>query len=183
MIIDESEIMKFAPIQTERTVLREFEEKDLSDIFEVLSNPKVMKFSTKGTQTLDECKVFLSRCMKKYKETPFGLLAIELKETQQVVGYCGFNFETIDDIQEQELTYRIHPDHWNTGLGTETAKAVLDFGIENLNFKRVVSVIEKANISSIRVAEKNGFRVEKEVIYQDKIPAIIYMFDASSYRL
>lgn len=169
--------MRFTPIETERTTLREFEGKDLSDIFKVLSNPDVMKFSTKEPQTLEQCKAFLSWCERQYEETPPGLLAIELKENHKVIGYCGFNFETIDDIQERELTYRIHPDYWNIGLGTETAKALLDFGINTLNFKRVISVIEEENISSIRVAEKNGFRIEKEVLYRDKIPAGIYRFN------
>jgi len=84
-----------------------------------------------------------------------------------MIGYCGFYHQQIDQMNEIEIGYRLHPDYWNRGLITEAAQAVRDHGFRDLKLPRVISLIHPDNIPSRRVAEKNGMRLEKETVYRD----------------
>ena len=43
-----------------------------------------------------------------------------------------------------------------------------------MGLTRLISIIEKENIASIRVAKKNGFKLEKEMLYDKRIQVQIY---------
>lgn len=154
--------------------LRRFRESDLEEIHAVLSNPDVMKFSLNGPHSREKTADFIRGCLRGYEERGVGLFALVFKAEQRVIGYCGFHFLPIDGVEEVELGYRLHPSYWGQGLATEAAAAVRDFGFERLGFGRVISCIEEANVSSIRVAEKTGLKHEKNALFREKIPVRVY---------
>lgn len=160
-------------IKTKRTLLRWFREDDLDDIAKVLGHPDVMRFSLNGPHSREQSKAFIDSCLSQYADKGSGLFAVIYQETQQVVGYCGFYFQVVDDVEEVEISYRLHPDYWHQGLATETVKAVQEYGFETLGFKRMISIIAPENTASIRVAEKNGMQYEKAASFHN-IPAMIY---------
>jgi RimJ/RimL family protein N-acetyltransferase len=51
----------------------------------------------------------------------------------------------------------------NQGFATEAAIACRQFAFNTANVRRVVSLIDPANIASTRVAEKVGMTCEKEI--------------------
>ena len=88
--------------------------------------------------------------------------ALILREEDQLIGYCGFFRQVVDDVNEIEIGYRLHPDYWNRGLATEAARAVRDYAFAVLKLERVISLIHPDNHASRRVTEKNGMTLEKE---------------------
>ena len=169
--------MEPAELKTQRTILRRFREEDLEELGEVLGHPDVMRFSLSGPYSREQSKEFIDWCLSQYEEKGAGLYAVVYQESQRVIGYCGYFFQTIDGVEEVEIGYRLHPDYWNQGLATETSKAVQSNGFDRLGFNRMISIIESENTASIRVAEKNGMKYEKDSLFQNKIPVRIYSIE------
>lgn len=160
--------------ETKRTVIREFTAEDSDALYKLLSNTKVMEFSKKGPYSRKDCEQFLERCLKSYSERGCGLYAVIYKENGELIGYSGFYIQQIDGTTEFENGYRLLPAYWGRGLGAEAASSTLNYGLSTLGFKRVISIIEPANIASIKVAEKCGMRLEKEAMLGE-IKVFIYV--------
>lgn len=161
-------------IETSRLVLRNLVEADAREMFDVLGDPQVMRFSLNGPYSFQKTEQFVAGCIEGYAKRGIGLFAIVHKADQKVIGYCGFYFLTIDGVEEVEIGYRLHPAYWNQGLATEASTAVRDLGFNELGLDRLISCIEEQNAASIRVAEKNGMTHEKDSLLAGKIPVRIY---------
>jgi RimJ/RimL family protein N-acetyltransferase len=98
-------------------------------------------------------------------EYGFGLYAVVHKQNQELIGYCGFFIQSIEQQKEVEIGYRLAQKYWGQGLATEAAKAVVEYGHQRFNFQRFVCLIEIENSRSIRVANKLGMTLEKKIIY------------------
>jgi len=96
------------------------------------------------------------------KHPELGLWATIHKETGKFIGRCGLRPWTIDRQNEVEVAYLISKAYWGQGLGTEAAQSILDYGFEKLNLSRLICLIDKENLASIKVAEKIGMTFEKE---------------------
>ena len=91
--------------------------------------------------------------------------AVVPRDEPSVIGYCGFHHHP-EVPGEVEIGYRLHPDYWNRGLISEAARAVRDYGFEDLQLPKVISLIHPENIPSRRIAEKNAMTVEKEISFR-----------------
>jgi ribosomal-protein-alanine N-acetyltransferase len=80
---------------------------------------------------------------------------------------------TIDSRPEVEVAYLLGKAYWGQGLGTEAAQAVLDYGFNELKLSRLICLIDRDNVASIKVAEKIGMTFEKEG-RDDKGPYLLY---------
>lgn len=152
--------------ETKRTVIREFRAEDIDALHRLMSNKEVMEFSLKGPYSREESEKFLSRCLKSYSDRGCGLYAVIYKDDGELIGYSGFYLQQIDGVTEYENGYRLLPAYWGRGLGAEAASSTLNYGLSTLGLKRVISIIEPANIASIKVAEKCGMKLEKESTVQ-----------------
>lgn len=98
----------------------------------------------------------------------FGIWGVFLKETGQLMGYCGFQSQTIEQKQEMELSYLIHRDFRRQGYGLEAMRAILAFGREDLEITDFTALIAEENLASAAFAERLGLRFEKEVLFHGK---------------
>ena len=153
--------------ETERLILRCFNENDADSLAGVLSDPDVMRFSLSGPYSSEKIQKFLKCTIASYANDGVGLWAVEHKDDCRLIGYCGYLVQQIDGQHEIELTYRFVKGYWGQGLATEAAKAVCKYGFEQLGLNRLISIIEAENIASIRVAEKCGMTCEKDSIFHD----------------
>jgi len=153
---------------------------DADALLKVLGDPQVMRFSLKGPYGRKDCGALIDKCLKMYERNNYGLYAVLIRETGQLVGYCGFFNQLIDGLEEVELGYRLASSFWGQGLGTEVAQAMLDYGFGELGFQRIISIIEAENHASIRVAEKLGLKHEKDTLFQESIAVRIYAISKAS---
>ncbi len=167
-------MQKMRTIETERTILRDFRLSDIDDVQSFLGSEQVMRFSLNGPYGLAKCEEFIRGCIEQYETKGYGLMAVTIRSHDTAIGYCGICDQQIDGVKEVEIGYRLHPDFWNRGIGSEVAKAVRDRAFEEFGFDRLISIIEPENLSSVRVAEKNGMIHEKDAMFKDAIPVRIY---------
>jgi RimJ/RimL family protein N-acetyltransferase len=120
-------------LQTDRLVLREFNQSDLSELSQILSDPEVMKFSTRGCLSTAQTQIRIDDFINSYNQFGFGMWAVILKDTYELVGYCGLAIDCIDDFDELEIGYRLATKFWGKGFATEAALACIQYGFENFN--------------------------------------------------
>ena len=150
-------------LETRRLILRHLVLSDLDDLFHIYCIPDVVTYVPDAPRNYDETRAELEWFMNGYPKRPeLGLWATIHKETGRFIGRCGLLPSTIDGQDEVEVAFLISKSYWGQGLGTEAARAILNYGFEKLNLPRLICLIDKNNISSIRIAEKIGMVFEKE---------------------
>lgn len=102
--------------------------------------------------------------LNRYFEGRYGMMALEDKETGELVGQCGLLAQVVDDIPEIEVGYHILPKYWGKGYAPEAAKFFINYAFENNLTDSIISVIDVGNVKSQRVAEKNGLLREKQTV-------------------
>lgn len=162
-------------LETSRLTLRYITSRDAEALMPILGDPEVMRFSIIGVHSKKQIKQFIEQRLLSYLERGFGLYALVHKQNQELIGYCGFFIQSIEQKSEVEIGYRLAKKYWGQGLATEAAQAVLEYGQQRYNFKRFICLIEPQNTRSIRVATKLGMKLEKKLIY--------YGLDAEMYSL
>jgi [ribosomal protein S5]-alanine N-acetyltransferase len=166
-------------LETNRLILRKFQKKDLQELAPILADPKVMKFSPTGVNSVEQVDKKIEGFIACYEELGFGKWAVILKESNQLLGYCGIAVDWIDGKNEKELGYRLDSRYWGQGLATEAASATIKYGFEQLNLPYILGVVERANSASVRVLEKVGMRYKKITIFHE-VEMDVYRVDAAA---
>ncbi|HTS37784.1 MAG TPA: GNAT family N-acetyltransferase [Candidatus Solibacter sp.] len=153
-------------LETSRLALREFENSDADALALVLSDSETMRFYP---APFDKAGVeqWIVRNQRRYAEHGYGLWAMLLKTSGEVIGDCGLTVQNIEGIDEIEIGYHVRRDLWGQGLATEAARACRDYGFARLEVDRLISLIRPENLPSRRVAEKNGMTIWKEIDWHD----------------
>ena len=143
-------------IRTKRLILRPFAFSDVDDVLAYASDPEWSRFlPVPSPYTIKDAEEFVARNILRHRDDEHGL-AIELGG--RVVGGIGLRLEA--PIAVASLHYSLARDHWNQGLITEAAKAVIDWGFNEFGLEKVYSWADVDNIGSWRVMEKIGMTRE-----------------------
>jgi len=88
----------------------------------------------------------------------FGPFAAELRATGEFIGFVGLSIPAFQAHFTPcvEIGWRLAAAHWNQGLATEGARAVLEYALDTLGLPEVVSFTVPSNLASRRVMEKIG---------------------------
>jgi len=92
-----------------------------------------------------------------------GLLAIELRSTGEMIGYCGLIPREGSD--EPELAFELLQRFWGHGYATEAARAIIG---SVTGHRRLWAGVREWNTASRRVLEKLGF-VETGQLARDDV--------------
>ncbi len=144
-------------IETERLLLRPMEQKDFDALYAIFSDAETMRHYP---HPFDEKKVhsWINWNIENERVFGFGLCAVVLKETGEVIGDCGCTMQMIHDTIKPEIGYHIRKDLWRKGFATEAARAVKDFLFENTTFNALYTYCKYTNVPSYSVAVKNGMK-------------------------
>ena len=160
-------------IETQRLILREYTLDDFDALYEILSDPVTMQhypkpYDEKGTRR------WLDWSLDNYQKYGFGLWAIELKETGEMIGDCGVTMQPIDGESLPEIGYHLNKKYWRQGYASEAAAAVRDWFFKNTEHNCIYSYMKYTNVASYATAAKNGMRKIKE--YPDEVDGILYVY-------
>ena len=148
--------------ETGRLLVRRVTPDDFGDLYALYTDPDVMRYSPNGPLDRDGVKAWLDRNLDSYARRGFGMYAVVLKD-EGFAGVCGINRYYVEGRLEREIGFRTAKRHWNKGVTTEAAAAVRDHGFGDLGLERLVSLVDPANVPSVRVAEKVGMAFEVPV--------------------
>jgi len=160
-------------LETERLVLRRLTEDDARDLFELDSDPEVMRYLTGGIPHTWEDIV--DRVLPHYlsfydRFDHYGFWAAIERATGAFIGW--FHFRPYRPApHETELGYRLRRSAWGKGYATEGSRALIEKGFAELGVTKVVAETLAANTRSRRVMEKLGMRLEAQfVCREDELP-------------
>ncbi len=140
-------------IETERLVLRAFEDRDLDDYAGMVADGEVMRFMG-GPRSRERAWYDMSWALGHWSLRGYGLWAAEEKAGGRLLGRLGLiNPEGWPGL---EVGWLLGRPHWGRGLATEGGRAALAFAFEQVGADRVISLIHPENQASIRVAERLG---------------------------
>ena len=151
-------------LETERLVLRRFTEADVDHLFDLDSDPEVMRFLTGGKPTPREVirNETLPRILHYYERFEgFGFWAAIERSTGAFLGWFEFRPPEGSGPDEAELGYRLRRSAWGKGYATEGSRALIRKGFTELGVQRVVAETMAVNIASRRVMENAGLTLER----------------------
>ena len=154
---------KLFPGDTERLRFRRQDMDDAAFIHSLLSDPEHMRFYPR-TYSLEEARGWIDWQLNLYRDHGFGLWALELKETHELVGQCGLTIQDVEGVDEVEIGYHISKAYWRQGLAAEAACACRDFAFDALGLERIVITTGADNLPSQGVARKVGMSFAKDYI-------------------
>ena len=73
-------------IETNRLIIREMKQSDYVALCRIMCDEDVMRVAYGNAFTLDEVQGWLNRQLERYKKFDFGLWAVVLKETNEMIG-------------------------------------------------------------------------------------------------
>jgi len=142
-------------IETDRLILRPLSPNDFEALYDVLADSDIMRYYP---YTFDDKRVrnWINKNIERYEVFGFGLFAVVIKETGEMIGDCGLTMQSIDNFIRPEIGYHIRKDMQRKGFAREAAIAVRDFAFENTTFGYVYSYMKAGNIPSIKTALSYG---------------------------
>ena len=160
-------------IETERLLLREMTEEDFSALYKVLADPEIMKYYP---HVFDESGVrrWILRNIERYNVFGFGLWAVCLKTTGEMIGDCGLTMQLIDGEIKPEIGYHIRVDKQRKGYAKEAAIAVRDWTFHNTPINVIYSYMKHTNEPSYKTAISYGCKQVGE--YKDDVNEITKVF-------
>jgi len=150
-------------LETVRLLLRPFAAQDAEAVFTVIGDAEAMRWYPVVFQRPDADE-WIARNRKRYQADGFGLCAVVLKQTGEVIGDCGLTLQDIDRDPQVEVGYHLRRDCWGHGFATEATRRWMNYGFAELRLKQVVSFIRPENLPSRRVAERNGMHLERQIV-------------------
>lgn len=141
--------------ETERLYLRELNENDFGALCKIMQDEETM-YAYEGAFSDEEVQEWLDRQLSRYREYGFGLWAVVLKETGEVIGQCGLTMQPWKNEKVLEIGYLFQRQFWHNGYASEAAAACKKYAFEVLKADEVCSIIRDTNLPSQKVAERNG---------------------------
>lgn len=146
-------------LETERLYLREMNQNDFEALSKILQDEDTM-YAYDGAFNDEETWAWLDKQISRYKKYGFGLWAVVLKETDEMIGQCGLTMQPWKEKEVLEIGYLLRRDCWHKGYATEAAKACKEYAFEKLDASEVCSIIRDINTPSKKVALRNGMTVK-----------------------
>lgn len=145
-------------LETERLFLREFILEDAQSMFDLNSDPEVIKYTGDPPfESVEQAKAFIQNYCD-YKKNGFGRWAMISKAENEFIGWCGLK---LNEEKFIDLGFRVFRKHWNKGYASEAAKACLAYGFQTLGFDEIIGRVLSENKASIKVLEKLGMQYWK----------------------
>lgn len=144
-------------LETERLSLRELTRSDLAALRAILQDAETMT-AYEGPSDA-EVDAWLSLIQERYDANSFGLWAVVLKSTGELIGQCGPTTQRIDGVDVIEVGYLFNRAFWHEGFATEAAAACRDHAFRALGVDEVYAQVRETNIASMNVAIRLGMTV------------------------
>jgi RimJ/RimL family protein N-acetyltransferase len=160
-------------LETERLILRIPEAGDIDAYAQFWSDAEVVRYIGGKTRNRDETAAGVERMRRHWDRHRIGLFSVVRKDDERLLGRAGFLLwktapwrsamqHALEGPLETEIGWTFGREFWGNGYATEAALAALRWGFGERGLRRVISLIQRGNVASVRVAEKLGELLEQE---------------------
>lgn len=160
-------------LKTERLLIRPFEAKDAKAVYLLTQEAAYAKWLPNQVYADEtEASQVLSFLISQYvepldpREKPLVFAVAHLSQGK-VIGHVGLSPLN----GEVEIGYAMSERETGKGLATEAVTCVSRWAIRRLQLANIAGIVEVSNVASLRVLEKTGYQLKKEVeqLHQGKM--------------
>jgi RimJ/RimL family protein N-acetyltransferase len=155
-----SEVM-FTRIESERLILRRFEDSDLIPFVAYRNDPEVARYQSWDSCDEQEAMVLIREMGEARVGVPgewFGF-AIESKEMGTLIGDCALRVDEHEPYRA-EVGFTLAREHQGRGFASEAVARVLDYAFGALGLHRIIAIADCRNAPSVALLERLGMRRE-----------------------
>jgi RimJ/RimL family protein N-acetyltransferase len=156
-------------METERLIVRRFEERDVPDILEYSRHEASDEHRRRNVgwePTEESVRQWWAPmiAMKPEEAIQWLSLVVELKSQRRVIGNVGFNAKRIEDSFQGQIGWILGRTYEGRGYATEAVTALLDYLFRTVEFHRVYAMTSPDNRRSWRLMERLGMRREAHFV-------------------
>ena len=148
--------------ETDRLILRELLPSDDEGMFVLDSDPDVHTYlGNKPVKTIEEVQTVIQSVRQQYIDHGIGRWAVIEKSSENFVGWTGLKLIkelTNNHMDFYDVGYRLIKKYWGKGYATESAKASLQYGFEQMKLNEIFGITHVDNVKSKRALEKCGLK-------------------------
>jgi ribosomal-protein-alanine N-acetyltransferase len=149
----------FPVFKTGRLLLRQFNERDLENVFLGLSDSQVTKYYGVHFNTLEETKKQIEWFDELEKNETGIWWAVCSLDNSIFYGAVGLYYLK-RELHKAEIGFWLIPEYWSAGIISESVLLAVEYGFKKMHLKRIEAEVETENILSIRVLKKLQFVYE-----------------------
>lgn len=154
---------EFAPIRTDRLLIRKFVTEDCEDLFRYRSLPEVYKYQSWRPADIKDAALFIRNNSDGSPDNPDSWLQLAVCLAEgPMIGDMGIHF--LKDGRQAEIGYSLSPDRQGRGYAAEAVKALTGYLFGSLEIHRITACVDPRNTRSVGLLEKLGFRKEAHFI-------------------
>jgi ribosomal-protein-alanine N-acetyltransferase len=150
-------------IETERLKLRAVFPADAQAVFQLMSDPKVVRHhELEPFETIQQAHTLISSFTTWFQNDQAVRWAIIRKDNSELIGTCCFD-TFHPKYQSVNVGYNIRSDQWGQGYATEAVQTIIEYAFRNGivgPVNRVQAITVPTNVASEKVLEKLGFEKE-----------------------
>ena len=150
--------------ETERLILRQFQESDWRDLHAYYSDPVASQYTVGHAFTEGETWRIMCSMIGHWQLRGYGPYAVEEKASGKILGPVGLWYP--NDWPEPEIKWALAPQYWGKGFASEAARAVQKIAHTHMPDTPLISFINALNKPSIQLALAIGTTLEKEVEFR-----------------
>ncbi len=161
-------------------LLRQQTTDDIPALFEMRSNPDVMRFVPRPiAKTMADAEAVYNMMDSLWQKNEAINWAISRVENPSIyLGLIGL-FSIMAEDHKTEIGYMLPPQYWGQGIASAVLPKVMYFAFDELKFHRLEATIDPENHASRRILEKNGFiqeaHLRQNLLFQGQfLDAVIF---------
>ena len=178
--------------ETERLLLRTWDEADRLRFYDIMNTPAVMRWLG-GQQPIEEWTAGYERLLGYQRDFGFTFWIVERKADGEILGFCGLkraNAPGSDEILgEVEIGWRLREDAWGQGYAKEAAIQSIDLAFDAFDASRVVAVTSARNSPSQGLMMRLGMSRREDWDFvdarfpadSDVNPQIVFAIEAADW--
>lgn len=169
-------------LETKRLYLRELTENDFSALYDVLVDSDMIQHFP---YTFDEDRVrnWIEKNIERYRIFGFGLWAVVLKETDEMIGDCGITMQNINGSIKPEIGYHIKKKFQRQGYAKEATEKCKEWAFKNTPFNILYSYMKEKNVASIATALANEMCKVDKFIDDENETTVVYAITRDEWAL
>ncbi len=145
-------------LETERLILRRYNESDIAAFYEIIHDDRLQSFISFPDLTKEQELEYIKDCIKNVETDQCEKWSIILKENNDTIGYISVN-AVVKKHNYCCVGYVIRYDYWGNGYAPEALECVSNYLLES-GYHLVECTCNELNKQSSSVMKKAGFKKE-----------------------
>ena len=151
-------------VETERLILRNWQEEDRNLFYEINRDEKVMEFFP-FRRSHAECDTLFDLNRDMISQTGLGFYALANRTTNEAMGFCGLSPVDLPGILPEgaiEIGWRLATRFWGRGYVTEAASRLIEYARADLRLPTVYAFAVDANLGDLQLFDGLGARLARQ---------------------